>query len=127
MTKGEKMSDKVSSDAKKVIKKTFKMFVNLLKEFPISASEDFVYDDSTLKKIGNAGQALNELAAFVKVHKSAFPAEERQTVKDCQTVLSGLMEEMPLSSEDEFLYDPLIHQKVEDARETIVKLGSMFS
>lgn len=121
------MSDKVSSDAKKVIKKTFKTFVNLLKEFPKSASEDFVYDDSTLKKIGNAGQALKELAVFVKAHKSDFPAEERQTVKDCQTVLSRLMEEMPLNSEDEFLYDPLIHQKVEDARETIVKLGSLFS
>lgn len=121
------MSDKVSSDTKKVIEKTFKTFVNLLKEFPISASEDFVYDDSTLKKIGNAGQALKELDTFVQVQPSVFPAEERQTVKDCQVVLSGLMDELPLGPEDEFLYDPLIHQKVEDARETVVKLGSMFS
>ena len=121
------MPDKVSSDAKKIIEKTFKTFVNLLKEFPKSASEDFVYDDSTLKKIGNASQTLKELAAFVKAHKSDFPAEERQTVKDFQAILSGLMEEMPLNSEDEFLYDPLIHQKVGDARETIVKLGSLFS
>ncbi len=120
------MSDNVSSEAKKIIKKTFKTFVNLLKEFPISASEDFVYDDSTLKKIGNAGQILKELVIFINAQPGVFPAEEWQTVKDCQAVLSGLMEEMPLNSEDEFLYDPLIHQKVEDARETVVKLGDLF-
>lgn len=120
------MPDKVSSDAKNIIEKTFKTFVNLLKEFPKSASEDFVYDDSTLKKIGNAGQILKELDTIVQAQPSAFPAEERQTLKDCQDILSGLMEEMPLNSEDEFLYDLLIHQKVESAREIVVKLGDLF-
>jgi predicted aconitase len=37
------------------------------------------------------------------------------------------MEEMPLSPEDEFLYDSEIHQQVEKAREAVVKLGDLFS
>jgi hypothetical protein len=56
-----------------------------------------------------------------------FPAEERQTIKECQSILSALMDEMPLSPEDEFLYDTQIHQQVERAREAVVKLGSLFS
>jgi hypothetical protein len=124
---GANMVDNKSSDAAKVIKNTFEAFVNLLKEFPRSAGEDFIYDDSTLKKITRGNEALNALISQLKKSKSGFSADEKRALKEPQSTLSRLMEEMPLSPEDEFLYDSEIHQLVMESREAVVKLGNLFS
>ena len=121
------MVDKKTTDSSEIIRNTFGAFVNLLKEFPRSAIEDFIYDESTLKKISKGNDALKALNSAVRDSKSEFSTEQLQTIKDCQTILSLLMEEMPLSPEDEFLYDSEIHQQVEKAREAVVKLGDLFS
>lgn len=121
------MEKRESGDGSTIIQQLFKAFVNLLKEFPRNARQDFIYDDSTLKKISKADQTLKEFVEFNRAQPKAFPDEERLTIKECQSILSALMGEMPLSPEDEFLYDSDIHQRVERAREAVVKLGDLFS
>lgn len=117
------MSDNISLDAKKIINQSIKTFANLLKEFPKNAAEDFIYDESTLKKIGNVGDALTEMANLVKQKTTSLGETERNALKESHKILSLLMDELPGDPADEFLYDRMIHQQVVDARETIAKLS----
>jgi hypothetical protein len=120
------MSEKISADATNIIKKTFKVFGNLLKEFPRSATEDFIYDENTIEKISNAEDTLKEMSGFIKKKSASLGKEEKNMVKDSFGILARLMDELPKDPSDEFLYDRVIHQLVEQARVVIVNLGQFF-
>ena len=113
------MPDTISSEAKEIISKSVKAFTNLLKEFPKGAADEFFYDASTLKKIGNVGDVLNEMATLEETGS--------ESLKESFKILSQLMDELPKDSSDEFLYDREIHRKVEGARGTIAKLQNIIS
>ena len=121
------MSDNISMKATNIFKRSIKTFTNLLKEFPKNAVEDFIYDDSTLKKIEAAGDALTDMTTFFKQEATHFKESERDTVKKALKILSQLMDELPKDSADEFMYDRMIHRMVEESRETITKLNHLFS
>lgn len=121
------MAEKISARSLVSVEKVFKAFVNLLKEFPRSASYDFIYDESTLKKIKIAGQSLNELSAYLIEKPQAFKGDMKITIGESLDTLSKLMNELPRSSQDEFSYEPGIHQLVEAAREVIIKMGALFA
>lgn len=126
MLRGVKMVDQKSSGSSVIIKETFKVFVNLLKEFPKNSTGEFIYDDATIKKIKQAAIALADLDTLSGKKSAALKKGDRMIVEESVRVLSGLLAELPKKSSDEFLYDRLIHQKVEKAREVIVRLGSLF-
>lgn len=107
------MSDTITPDAKQVINQTITAFANLLKEFPKNATDDFIYDASTLRKIENAGKALTKMTTILQRNKASHHT------------LSSLMDELPKNPADEFLYDRAIHKLVEDARETITQLNRL--
>lgn len=113
------MPDNISSEAKEIISRSVKAFTNLLKEFPKEEAGDFVYDESTLKKIGNAADILSEMAALSEASS--------EPLKESFKKLSQLLDELPKDSSDEFLYDREIHRQVEEARDTIVKLNQIIS
>ena len=119
------MAEKISSRSLVSLEKVFKSFVNLLKEFPKSASNDFIYDESTLKKVALANESLHELSVFLTEKSTAFEEEKKTTIHESLDILGKLMDELPRDSQDQFSYEPEIHQLVEDARETIVKLGAL--
>jgi hypothetical protein len=119
------MAEQTSSGATGILQETFKVFVNLLKEFPKSSGGDFIYDDATIKKIKQAAEALAEMESLSKKKTLALKKEDRKIVEESVAVLAGLLGELPRKSSDEFLYDRVIHQKVENAREAIVRLGGI--
>lgn len=119
------MPDNISMDAKNFLDQVIKAFTNLLKEFPRNAAEDFVYDASTLEKIGKAGEILAKMAGFVKQDNSSLGGAEKKAVKESYNILSRLMDELPKDPADEFMYDRTIHRQVEDARESIVTLSGI--
>ncbi len=121
------MVDKISTDTKKVIGHSIKSFGNLLKEFPKIATDNFVYDDSTLKKIGDASNSLNQWNNQLERIANQLDDKTKDEVKVSLNVLTQLMDELPKNSNDEFWYDRTIHQMVEDARETIYKLDQIIS
>ena len=121
------MSENISLDPKKIVNQSIKTFKNLLKEFPKNATDDFFYDDNTLQKIRDADKTLTEMVTFFNQQSSSLAEAERDTVKDALNKLSLLMEELPKDSADEFLYDRIFHNQVEDAREIILKLSRLFS
>lgn len=121
------MSDKIALDAGKIINHSIETFANLLKEFPKNAADSFVYDESTLKKIGSSGAALAKMAALLKRGKTSFGKIEKSTVEESYNILSRLMDEMPKSPADEFSYDRAIHLQVEEARQAIKKLSHLIS
>lgn len=120
------MSDNISLEATKIVNQSVKAFTNLLKEFPKNGADNFIYDESTLKKIASAAAALAEMARLVKQKTTSLGEPERDAVKESFATLSRLMAELPRKPADEFLYDRMIHQLVEDARETITKLSRLF-
>lgn len=113
------MPDNMSSQAEEIVSRSVKAFTNLLKEFPKDAADEFVYDESTLKKIGNAGDVLSEMAALSETGSAPL--------KEPFKKLSQLMKELPKDASDEFLYDRDIHRHVEDAREATAKLNNIIS
>jgi len=119
------MSDTINPDAKQVISQTVKAFANLLKEFPKNATDDFIYDASTLKKIENAGQALTKMTTLLQQNKVSSVETENNSIKASHHTLSSLMDELPKNPADEFLYDRAIHKQVEDARETVAQLNRL--
>ena len=123
---GADMSDNISVGARDILERFLKSFVNLLKEFPKNATDEFVYDDSTLKKIGNAADALNNMDGLFEGEANPF-GQEGGRVKESVALLSRLLDELPKNAADEFLYDRDIHQQVEEARDTIVKLYELVS
>jgi len=120
------MSEKISAEAIKMIKQTFKVFGNLLKEFPRSAADDFIYDENTIEKISHADGILKEMSGFIKKNSASLGKEEKTMIKDSLGILSRLMNELPKDPADEFMYDRVIHQMVEEARVAIVDLGQFF-
>jgi hypothetical protein len=120
------MAEDVSLNATEVVSQSIKTFSNLLKEFPKSAADDFIYDDSTLEKIASAEEALGGMAAFLKGKTSHLSKEDKAVLKGAHDILSKLMAELPRDAADEFLYDRLIHQQVEGARQAIVTLSDLF-
>ena len=120
------MSDKISSEAKNIFNRSVKIFANLLKEFPKNAADDFIYDDSTLKKIGDALKALKDMKTFFSKKGSSL-GDEENTVKDSLKIFSLLMDELPKDPSDEFMYDRVIHHMVEDTRGAISKITQLFS
>jgi len=119
------MSDTINPDAKQVINQTVTAFANLLKEFPKNAAEDFVYDESTLRKIGNAGQALTKMTTMLQQDKTSSVETENNSIEAFHHTLSSLLGELPKNPADEFLYDRAIHKQVEDARETVEQLNRL--
>ncbi|MCK4762134.1 MAG: hypothetical protein KAW12_08045 [Candidatus Aminicenantes bacterium] len=117
------MSDNISQDEKKIIKQSINAFTKLLKEFPKNAAGDFIYDGSTLTKIGNAGDALTGMTALLSKEETSLEETEKNMLKESYSVLSRLMAEMPKKSTDDFSYDRAIHQLVEKAREAVKKLN----
>ena len=113
------MPDNMSLQAKEIISRSIQAFTNLLKEFPRDAADEFVYDESTLLKIGDVGDVLAEMAKLTKTGSAPL--------KESFKVLSGLMDELPKEASDEFLYDREIHRQVEDARAAIEKLSTIIS
>ena len=120
------MPEKISADATNIIKKTFKVFGNLLKEFPRSAADDFIYDENTIEKINKAEETLKEMRGFFKKKSASLGKEEKNMVKDSLSILTQLMDELPKDPADEFMYDRMIHELVEQARVTIVNMGQFF-
>lgn len=121
------MSGNISLETSKRLNQVLATFSNLLKEFPKNAIDDFSYDDSTLKKISQAGDSLTETVGFFKKKSTAITKEDKARIKQSLKVLSLLMAELPKNPEDEFSYDRMIHQLVEDARETVAGLAQIFS
>jgi len=121
------MANNLSSEEKLSFNQSIQTFSNLFKEFPKKATEDFIYDESTLKKIGDAEDALNEITSLINQISKDLEEQLSNEVKQSLKILSQLMEELPKDAADEFLYDRLIHRQVEDSRETIAKLGALFS
>jgi hypothetical protein len=113
------MPDNISLEAKEIINESIKAFTNLLKEFPKTISGGFVYDESTLKKIENVGEALSGMASLGET--------ENAVIKESFKILSQLMAELPRDSTDEFLYDHETHRQVEKARDTIAKLSRIIN
>lgn len=126
VVEGAKMADQESSGATRVIKETFRAFVNLLKEFPKSSAGDFIYDDATIRKIKLARDALSAMDTLTGKQSPALGKEKKKVVNESVRVLSGLLSELPGRSTDEFSYDREIHLKVKEAREAIVRLGGLF-
>lgn len=120
------MSEKISADAINIIKKTFKVFGNLLKEFPRNAADDFIYDENTIEKIKNAQVTLTEMRGFIRKKSASLGKEEKSMVTDALKILGQLLDELPKDPADEFMYDRMIHQMVEQARVAIVNLGQFF-
>lgn len=106
------MTESNSADTHKKIAQSLKAFANLLKEFPKNPSDDFIYDESTIKKIGAAGDALPVL-------KEHFKKNRADSIK----ILDKLMDELPKDASDEFLYDREIHLLVEKSREIVNRLS----
>lgn len=119
------MPGKISLEATKCINHVMATFSNLLKEFPKNATEDFSYDDSTLNKISQSGDALTETISFFKKKSTAITKENKARINKSLKVFSLLMAELPKNPEDEFSYDRMIHQLVEDARETVAELAEI--
>ena len=112
--------------SEKVIQQSIKTFNNLLKEFPKNAADDFIYDDSTINKIGLANESLKLMSKLTASPNNALEQNVLKVVKESIETISKLMKELPESSEDEFLYDRNSHQLVENARGSLTKLNSLF-
>ena len=119
------MSENGSSHVKDLLGEFSKTFKNLLKEFPKTAVDDFIYDDSTMKKIAKASASMLELYFLFGKKTTAFVDIER--IKESHAILSQLMDEVPKDPADDFAYDRAIHQMVEDARHTLAELDNMAS
>lgn len=117
------MADNISQEKKEIIDQAINTYAKLLKEFPKNAAEDFIYDSSTLAKIGRAGDALNKMASLLKGQQTSPDETGKDTLRDAHDVLSRLMAELPKNPVDDFSYDRAVHQLVEDARETLEKLS----
>jgi hypothetical protein len=117
------MSGNGAMDIEDFLGEFSKTFRNLLKEFPKRATDDFIYDESTMTKIGKASEALAQLSALSGEKTAALQENER--IKKCHKILSQLMDELPKDPADEFAYDRTIHQLVEDARQTLADLAIM--
>jgi hypothetical protein len=120
------MADNLPAEARESLERFLKPFVNLLKEFPKDAVDDFIYDDSTLKKIGAASEELDRTSEVLKRGADHFD-EAGDLVREAIGIFSGLFEELPRDSADEFLYDRDIHNQVEAAREAVVNLYQMLA
>ena len=116
------MPDNIDAKAKQVFEQFTATFANLLKEFPKNPAEDFIYDESTLKKIGSAANDWANITNLLKKQPASFEEIHRTKLRDSHKTFSQLMEELPRDASDEFLYDPVIHQLVAKARETIEQL-----
>ncbi len=119
------MSDKIALDAGKIINQSIETFANLLKEFPKNAADSFIYDGSTLKKIGSAAAALSEMTALLERGMPSFTAQDKNMVEESHDILARLMDELPRSPVDEFSYERTIHRRVADARQAIEKLKNL--
>ena len=62
----------------------------------------------------------------VDSQKTSLGKEENNMVTDALKILGQLLDELPKDPADEFMYDRMIHQLVEQARVTIVNLGQFF-
>ena len=62
----------------------------------------------------------------MKTKSASLGKEEKTKVKDSLKILTRLMDELPKDPADEFMYDRVIHQLVEEARVTVVNLGQFF-
>jgi hypothetical protein len=85
-----------------------KVGVNLVftRPFRIGSS----YDESTLKKINQACDALHNVTELIR-QKSSSRGEDGINIKaGSQKILAELMDELPREAADEFLYDSTIHR-----------------
>jgi hypothetical protein len=121
------MPDNISLDVLEILNQTNKTFSNLLKEFPKNAGDDFIYDESTLEKISHANIALDNITPLADKILNDLGEKNQILVKDPIKSFSRLMAELPRDPADEFLYDRMVHQLVEAARETVVKLNRLIS
>lgn len=119
------MSENGSLEIKDFLVEFNKTFNNLLKEFPKTAADDFIYDGSTIKKIGKASVALAELSTRFEKKDTAIPNIKR--IKESHESLSQLMDELPRAPADDFSYDRSIHQLVERARQILAELTGLYS
>lgn len=117
------MSDKGTVDVKDFLGECSRTFKNLLKEFPRKATDDFIYDESTMTKIGKASEALAELSAMFG--EITVSHQESERIKESHKILGQLMAELPKDPADDFAYDRFIHQLVEDARLALADLDNM--
>jgi len=104
-------------------KRSLKTFANLLKEFPKNASDGFIYDESTLKKINRACDALHHVTELIRQKSSSLDEGGTHKIDGSQKILAKLLDELPREAADEFLYDRTIHRLVEQSREIITKLS----
>ncbi len=117
------MFENISVDAQKLMKRTIKAFTNLLKEFPKNADDNFVYDESTLEKIGTAGVALDGLASLLNRESHYLGEAEKKIISGYHQKLDKFIKELPQDPSDEFSYHPEFHDITEEARETVEKLS----
>ena len=120
------MADNLPAESRESLERFLKPFVNLLKEFPKNAADDFIYDDSTLKKIGHAVEALTHMTGNLSGGSNPF-GDAGELVKESLGIFSRLLEELPKDSSDEFLYDRAIHTQVDVAREAVVNLYQLLA
>ena len=104
-------------------KRSLKTFANLLKEFPKNASDGFIYDESTLKKVNRACDALHHVTELIKQKSSSLGEGGTHKIAGSQKILAQFLDELPREAADEFLYDRTIHRLVEQSREIITKLS----
>jgi hypothetical protein len=117
------MSAAISLQPTEEQKRSLKTFANLLKEFPKNPSDGFIYDESTLKKINQACDALHEVTELIRQKSSNLDEDGINKIAGSQKILAQLMDELPREAADEFLYDSTIHRLVEQAREIITMLS----
>jgi len=117
--------ERANLDVKAIVEESLRTFTNLLKEFPRQATDEFVYDASTLKKIDRAAAALTQMAGLCTPDSTSIGGAQADIVRESHAVLSRLMSELPRAAADEFLYDRRIHRLVEDARMTLVRLNAL--
>ena len=103
-----------------------KSFGNLLKEFPRQAADDFIYDESTLKKISRATTAMSDIQPYIDCEGESSADADLSAFRGGLVILSRLIVELPKDPADEFVYDREIHQMVEAARGTVGKLNLLF-
>jgi hypothetical protein len=121
------MAGRLKLEEKKDVKRLLKVFANLLKEFPKRGTEEFIYDESTLKKIENCRDAMTEMATLLNKKTTSLDHTDKNAVKESLIKLSSLIDELPTDPADEFLYDRSVHKMVEYAREAIANLGHIFA
>ena len=117
------MSAAISLQTTEEQKRSLKTFANLLKEFPKNPLDGFIYDESTLKKINRACDALHDVTELIRQKSSNLGEEGIDKIAGSQKILAQLMDELPREAADEFLYDGTIHQLIEQSREIIGKLS----